>query len=182
MAAYDLSVKLAPNIPTREKLEEYQYIGYKSFEQGEKNSGIHFWLQAWKTFKDLKDTDVKFVNELDVRYSSAYSFNEWSNKFEEELRVICHEDKTFLKIRANFCSDFAKVLPESFPDVIEKMLFSEAESYYLMGKKELALKKLNKVIKKFPYISRWKFPSEFPYPYTYQQQSNIRKNEAINKK
>lgn len=150
MAAMVLWDRLAPHIPSSEKLDNMMQRGYDLIEDNRLKEGCILWLEVWDHLKGRFPPGARTIEEAERVFNGTQSLVNWCPHLEMELGNAGLEDKSFYEKRIKYCQEFCSLFPQSGDHLIGSMKRAVAESYFALGMLEQGEKAFGALTKEFP--------------------------------
>jgi hypothetical protein len=154
LAAIILWNRLAPEVPSSERLNDMMQQGYKLLEKGGTRKNVieacNIWLEVWELLKPRFKADMKSVEVAERIFNGLQSLHNWSQDFEIELHNAGLEDPSFFEKRIQYCREFCDFFPDSGELLIHNMKRAEAEAHFALGREAEGDRLFEALIDRFP--------------------------------
>lgn len=156
MSVLVLWERLAPDVPSTEKLEEWMEEGYDLLEKKKRVEACDRWLKVWENLKKRVSPDMKSIEDVERIFEDMYYLDEWCYDLGIELANAGLDAPAYNANRMEYCQEFCRLFPESDDETIESMKRGEGESLFRMGRIEEGEKVFQDLSQQFPK-SAWPY-------------------------
>jgi hypothetical protein len=113
--------------------------GYIRLQNGDTQSAITIWLDAWEKIKaEMTNTHIKTIWEFDEVFEGSEMVYNWLSDLEEALLNECWKTGDHCRDRIRFCEDVIDRTDEDDTLMIENMRRDIADSHVRMGDRQKA--------------------------------------------
>jgi hypothetical protein len=154
MAAAILWDRLAPEVPSSERLDDMMQQGYQLLEKGDTRKNVlkacNVWLEVWELLKPRFRADMKSIQDAECVFHGMQSLYNWSQDLEMELYNAGLEDPSFFEKRIQYCHEFCDLFPVSDELIIHNMKRAEAEAHFALRREAEGDRLFELLIERFP--------------------------------
>ncbi len=154
MAAAILWNRLAPEVPSSERLDDMMQQGYHLLEEEGTRKNVmeacNLWLEVWELLKPRFNADMKSIQDAERVFQGLQSLHNWCQDVEIELHNAGLEDPSFFEKRIQYCREFCEFFPNSDELLIHNMKRAEAEAHFALGREAEGDRLFEALIEQFP--------------------------------
>ena len=150
IAALLLWERLAPEVMNTERLGGMMVNGYELVKNGKSKDACVEWLTVWDHLKKSFVSEIGLFENSGEVFSGFQPIYDFCQNLGVELWNAGIEDPSFFDKRIEFCQEFCELVPDSGEDVIKDLRMAEAESYFMIGKKEIGDDVFKAIVEDYP--------------------------------
>jgi len=128
-----------PHIPSTEAIDETMQSGYARMMANDSTGACHEWICCWKSIQSLiQKFPIHSIEEFDTRFVCTQMLFNWVQDFEMELGNAALADRSFNRVRKEFCEEILTLLDPSDENTRGNMTRAIAECLFNMGDQKAA--------------------------------------------